>query len=241
MVFNVQAFFKELAALEEKGLTHARKNILVSDRAQVNLELHARVDGLEERELAGNKIGTTGRGIGPSYANKAARNGIRVHEIFDQERFETKLRKLAAGYKKRFGDLLDYDVEEEIARFREYRKLLPEFVVDAVSYMHQAQASGVDILIEGANALMLDIDYGGIAQQVADVESTQGLTLFVQAHTRTSPAATRAWVVSSPASPSTRGTSRRSLGSLTDLHPPSHGSFRFADLWTASPRPTQQG
>ncbi|KAK4137153.1 Adenylosuccinate synthetase [Trichocladium antarcticum] len=160
VVFNVQAFFKELAALEEKGLTHARKNLLVSDRAQVNLELHARVDGLEERELAGDKIGTTGRGIGPSYANKAARNGIRVHEIFDQAHFETKLRNLAAGYKKRFGELLVYDVEEEIARFREYRETLPEFVVDAVNYMHSAQASGVDILIEGANALMLDIDYG---------------------------------------------------------------------------------
>ena len=141
-------------------MSHARKNLLVSDRAQVNLELHARVDGLEEAELAGNKIGTTGRGIGPSYANKAARNGIRVHEIFDQESFEAKLRRLADGYKKRFGDLLEYDVEEEIARFRDYREKLPEFVVDAVNYMQAAQASGVDILIEGANALMLDIDYG---------------------------------------------------------------------------------
>ncbi|GAB1320291.1 Adenylosuccinate synthase [Madurella fahalii] len=160
VVFNVQAFFKELAALEEKGLNHAREKLLVSDRAQVNLELHARVDGLEEKELAGNKIGTTGRGIGPSYSNKAARNGIRVHEIFDQEQFEAKLRKLAAGYKKRFGDLLEYDVEEEIARFREYRQKLPEFVVDAVNFMQTAQARGVNILIEGANALMLDIDYG---------------------------------------------------------------------------------
>ncbi|KAL2170542.1 hypothetical protein VTG60DRAFT_4650 [Thermothelomyces hinnuleus] len=160
VVFNVEAFFKELAALEAKGLSHVRKNILVSDRAQVNLELHARVDGLEEKELAGNKIGTTGRGIGPSYANKAARNGIRVHEIFDQETFERKLRRLAEGYKKRFGDLLEYDVEEEIARFREYRGMLGEYVVDAVNYMHAAQAKGVDILIEGANALMLDIDYG---------------------------------------------------------------------------------
>ncbi|EGS20791.1 uncharacterized protein CTHT_0026290 [Thermochaetoides thermophila DSM 1495] len=160
VVFNVQAFFKELETLEAKGLTHARKKLLVSDRAQVNLELHARVDGLEERELANQKIGTTGRGIGPSYSTKAARNGIRVHEIFDQEHFEAKLRRLAAGYKKRFGDLLEYDVEEEIARFREYRKKLPEFVVDAVNFMANAQKNGVEILVEGANALMLDIDYG---------------------------------------------------------------------------------
>lgn len=160
VVFNAEAFFKELAALEEKGLKHVRDQLLVSDRAHVNLQLHARVDGLEEAELAGNKIGTTGRGIGPSYANKAGRNGIRLHEIFDQEHFETKLRNLAAGYKNRFGDLLVYDVEEEIARFREYRKELGHYVVDAVEFMEDAQKSGREILIEGANALMLDIDYG---------------------------------------------------------------------------------
>lgn len=85
-----------------------------------------------------------------------------MHEVFDQPHFEAKLRNLAAGYKKRFGDMLVYDVEEEIARFREYREKLPEFVVDAVNYMATAQASGVEILIEGANALMLDIDYGGL-------------------------------------------------------------------------------
>ncbi|KAJ9142924.1 Adenylosuccinate synthetase [Pleurostoma richardsiae] len=160
VVFNAEAFFKELRAVEEKGLKDASKRLLVSDRAQVNLTLHARVDGLEEAELAGKKIGTTGRGIGPSYATKAARNGIRVHEIFNQEQFETKLRNLAAGYKKRFGDLLEYDVEEEIGRFREYRKTLAPFCVDAVKYMKDAQDRGAKILVEGANALMLDIDYG---------------------------------------------------------------------------------
>jgi adenylosuccinate synthase len=206
VVFNAQAFFKELAALEEKGLKHARENLLVSDRAQVNLELHARVDGLEEKELANKKIGTTGRGIGPSYSNKAARNGIRVHEIFDQEHFEKKLRHLAAGYKKRFGDLLEYDVEEEIARFREYREKLPEFVVDAVNYMQKAQASGVEILVEGANALMLDIDYGGIV--LLQHGPGKGLAdSLLKAHIRSSPAATPGWAVSLPDWPSIRGRS----------------------------------
>ncbi|KAM0666868.1 hypothetical protein ACQRIT_005568 [Beauveria bassiana] len=161
VVFNVNAFFSELQALEDKGLKNVRERIFVSDRAQVNLDLHARVDGLEEAELGNRKIGTTGRGIGCSYSNKAARNGIRVHEIFNEARFEEKLRILAAGYKKRFGDLLVYDVEEELKKFQEWRDKLAPFCVDAVTFMKTAQDDpSKKILVEGANALMLDVDYG---------------------------------------------------------------------------------
>ena len=88
------------------------------------------------------------------------RSGVRVHEIFDEAVFERKLRQMAAGYKKRFGALLQYDVEEEIARFKEYRPKLARYCVDAVQYMKEAQDRNYKILIEGANALMLDIDYG---------------------------------------------------------------------------------
>ncbi|KAK3350329.1 Adenylosuccinate synthetase [Lasiosphaeria hispida] len=160
VVFHVPSFFKELAELEAKGLTDVHNRILVSDRCQVNFDLHAAVDGLEEVELGNQKIGTTGRGIGPSYSTKSARSGIRVHEIFNEAVFETKLRRLAAGYKKRFGDLLQYDVEEEIVRFKEYRPKLASYCTDAVKYMKEAQDRDIKILIEGANALMLDIDYG---------------------------------------------------------------------------------
>jgi len=88
------------------------------------------------------------------------RSGVRLHEVFNEELFERKLRQLAAGYKKRFGDLLKYDVEEEIARFKEYRPKLANYCIDAVRYMHDAQQRDYKILIEGANALMLDIDHG---------------------------------------------------------------------------------
>ncbi|KAK0615312.1 Adenylosuccinate synthetase [Bombardia bombarda] len=160
VVFHVPSFFKELSELEAKGLTGVRDRILVSDRCQVNFDLHAAVDGLEEVELGERKIGTTGRGIGPSYSTKAARSGVRVHEIFDEAVFERKLRQLASGYKKRFGDLLKYDVEDEINRFKKYRVDLAPFCTDAVHYMKNAQDRNYSILIEGANALMLDIDYG---------------------------------------------------------------------------------
>ncbi|KAL5917715.1 Adenylosuccinate synthase [Pyricularia oryzae] len=160
VVFHVPSFFSELEKLEAKGLAGVRDRIFVSDRCQVNFDLHAAVDGLEEVELGERKIGTTGRGIGPSYSTKASRSGVRISEVFDEAVFERKLRQLADGYRKRFGDLLKYDVEEEIARFKEYRKLLPNYVVDAVKFIKDAQDQNRKILIEGANALMLDIDYG---------------------------------------------------------------------------------
>lgn len=81
--------------------------------------MHQRVDGLEEQELgASGKIGTTGKGIGPCYSTKASRSGVRVADIFRVELFEKKVRMMAAGFKKRFGDLLQYDVEDELERFK---------------------------------------------------------------------------------------------------------------------------
>ncbi|KAK8877698.1 adenylosuccinate synthetase [Apiospora arundinis] len=160
VVFHVPSFFKELKELEAKGLSGVRDRIKVSDRAQVNLDLHAAVDGLEEVELGTRAIGTTGRGIGPSYATKASRSGIRVHDILDEEKFNGMIRQLANGYKKRYGDLLKYDVEEEISRFNEYRKDLKKYMVDGIQFMNDVVKANKNVLIEGANALMLDIDYG---------------------------------------------------------------------------------
>ncbi|RYO77542.1 hypothetical protein DL763_009954 [Monosporascus cannonballus] len=147
--FSCRAFFSELEELEAKGLHGVGDRLFVSDRCHINFDLHAAVDGLEEVELGQRKIGTTGRGIGPSYANKAARSGVRLHEIFDEQRFEAKLRALANGYKKRYGDLLKYDVEEEIAHFKEYRPKLARHCVDAVKFIKSAQDQNRKIMVEG--------------------------------------------------------------------------------------------
>lgn len=118
VVVHVPSFFKELKDLETKGLGTARERIFLSDRAQVVFDLHQLVDGLEEVELGGKSIGTTRKGIGPAYSTKATRSGVRIAEIFNEVTFEEKLRELARGFKKRYGDLLQYDVEEEISRFK---------------------------------------------------------------------------------------------------------------------------
>lgn len=155
---HVPSFFKELASLEEKGLKDAGKRIFISDRAHVCFDLHSIVDGLEEAKLGGRKVGTTGKGIGPCYSDKAARRGVRIGEVLDEAVFERKLRSLHAGYTARFGEL-QYDVEEEIGRFKDYRKRLVPYIVDQLAFFKQYKDSP-NTLVEGANALMLDLDHG---------------------------------------------------------------------------------
>jgi len=157
VVVHVPSFFKELDILQAKGL-NTKNRIFISDRAHIVFDLHQLVDGLEEEELGAKAIGTTKLGIGPSYSTRAARTGIQIWEIFEKENFEQKLRKMAFSYQKRYGNLLQYSVDEEIGRFDNYRSQLREFVRDGVIFMHEAQQKpDPGILVEGANALMLDI------------------------------------------------------------------------------------
>ncbi|KAI4187722.1 MAG: hypothetical protein L6R41_002624 [Letrouitia leprolyta] len=163
-VVHIPSFFKELDTLNKKGL-ETQGRILLSDRAHVVFDLHLLIDGLQEGELtkaksSGGAIGTTKKGIGPAYSAKHARSGVRVHQIFNKDEFDRRLRVLAKGAQRRYGDLLSYDVEDEIAKFNTYREQLAQFVVDAVPLMDDAQKQGASILVEGANALMLDIDHG---------------------------------------------------------------------------------
>ncbi|RNJ54429.1 hypothetical protein D7B24_000482 [Verticillium nonalfalfae] len=160
VVFHIPTFFSELKELEEKGLTAVHDRILVSDRVNVLLDMHMAVDGLEEQELGDAAIGTTRRGIGPCYQTSRARNGIKLTDIFHPELFEKKVQRLADGYQKRFGDLFKYDIKAELARFEEYRETMRKYVVDGVAFMTSAQQSDTKIVVEGANALMLDVDYG---------------------------------------------------------------------------------
>ncbi|KAL8662181.1 MAG: hypothetical protein Q9202_004937 [Teloschistes flavicans] len=176
-VVHIPSFFKELEDLHKKGL-NTDGRIFISDRAHIVLDLHLILDAIQEGELteAANQeqpsngqlpgkhssgaIGTTKKGIGPAYSAKHARNGLRIHQMFHKEEFDRRLRVGAESAQKRFGDLHGYAVEEEIARFDTFRQQLGQYVVDAVPLMADAQKKDTAILVEGANALMLDIDYG---------------------------------------------------------------------------------
>ena len=165
VVVHVPSFFKELETIVEKGLD-CKDRLFLSSRAHLVFDFHQIADGLKERELSSSNkaIGTTGKGIGPTYSTKASRSGIRVHHLVSQQpgawdEFTTRFRRLVESRKKRYGDF-DYDSEAELARYKEYAEKLRPFVVDNVSFMTKAFAEKKNVLIEGANALMLDLDFG---------------------------------------------------------------------------------
>ncbi|EGV64505.1 Adenylosuccinate synthase [Yamadazyma tenuis] len=165
VVVHVPSLFEELENLEKKGL-FCRDRLFISSRCHLVFDFHQRTDKLKEAELSATKksIGTTGKGIGPTYSTKASRSGIRVHHLVSEEpgawdEFKVRYQRLVESRYKRYGDF-DYDVESELKKYEGYRELLKPFVVDAVDFVHKAIADDKKILVEGANALMLDLDYG---------------------------------------------------------------------------------
>ena len=94
---------------------------------------------------------------------------MQIADVFDHELLESKLRRLYDGYKKRFGDLLKYDVEEEITRFKSYTEQLQPFVIDEVPLLRSAKAAKSKILVEGAQAIMLDIGFGNARVDLGDL------------------------------------------------------------------------
>ena len=131
-------------------------------------------------KTGGKEIGTTMKGIGPCYTTKSARAGIRLHQVLDnREEMNRRLRAMAEDMKNRYDGFDVYDVDAEIERFdvrkisfrwrlehttdgivQGYRERLQEYRTDAVPLMSEAQAANEPILVEGANALMLDLDHG---------------------------------------------------------------------------------
>ncbi|OSX65645.1 hypothetical protein POSPLADRAFT_1167927 [Postia placenta MAD-698-R-SB12] len=158
VVVHVPSFFAELDALQGQGLDCTNR-LFISDRAHLVFDFHQIVDGLKEVELGGSSIGTTKKGIGPAYSAKASRSGLRVHHLFDHATFAEKFRKVVEGRFKRYGHF-EYDTEGEIVRYKALAERLKPYVIDSVVYMHQALSTGKRVLVEGANALMLDIDFG---------------------------------------------------------------------------------
>ncbi|KAF5633363.1 adenylosuccinate synthetase [Fusarium sp. NRRL 25303] len=118
--------------------------------------------------------------IGPCYQTSRARTGIKMTDVFNPEVFEQKLRRLANGFQKRFGELLKYDIEAELARFDEYRQTLSKYVVDGVAFMKSAQESNMKIVIEGANfvtssSTTLAGIVGGLALNPKNITETVGV------------------------------------------------------------------
>lgn len=159
-VIHVESLFKELAELDAAGVAHAGR-VLVSDRAHLLLDAHKAADGaMEERRAAAGsgKIGTTRQGIGPAYASKASRTGLRAGLLRHPAAFRDALERLAGDLRASYG--VAVDVPAELAKFEALAPRLVPMIVDGVDYVHTALADGKRVIAEGANAALLDVDFG---------------------------------------------------------------------------------
>ncbi len=154
---------QELDDLAARGLTVTPERLRLSERAHLILDVHKRVDAGAERWRGQGRIGTTGRGIGPAYADKAARTGLRVADLLDPARFRSRLGAALAEknalLERVFGEPPS-DPEETFARYAGLTERLAPFVANTAWELRRAHLEGRRILFEGAQGAMLDLDHG---------------------------------------------------------------------------------
>lgn len=161
VVVDPVALLKELDALNERGIS--TDNLRISNRAQVILPYHIKQDEYEEERRGDNKIGTTKKGIGPAYVDKAQRIGIRVADLLDKETFEKLLKEnieYKSAYFKGMFDKACPSFEEIFETYYAAGQRLAEFVTDTAKVLDDAFVAEEKVLFEGAQGVMLDIDHG---------------------------------------------------------------------------------
>ncbi|MDD6289905.1 MAG: adenylosuccinate synthase [Eggerthellales bacterium] len=161
VVIDPGALVKEMALLEAEGVSC--KNLKISCNAHIIMPYHKDLDGADEKVLGKNSIGTTKRGIGPCYQDKAARKGIRVQDLMDEKIFRLKVETALAQknpiLEKIYG-IHTYTVDEIMEEYLPYATILKPYMAETTQLLNEALRSGKNILFEGAQATMLDIDHG---------------------------------------------------------------------------------
>lgn len=157
-VINLPSLAEEIQLLANEGVS-LEGRLFISDRTHIVCDYHKKIDILQEEMKGGKKIGTTGRGIGPAYSDKINRMGIRIGELMNWESFETHYRNNLSLLQKIYPGLT-HDAEEELSSFKKYGEALLPYICDTATLLSEQIAAGKKILLEGANATMLDIDHG---------------------------------------------------------------------------------
>ena len=157
-VVHLPTFFEEVEFLSQNNID-VEGRLFISDRAHLVLEYHKLIDNLLEEKKGKDKVGTTGRGIGPAYTDKVARIGIRLGDLLNFGEFERKFRLNVENLKSMFGTS-DYDTEKELEYYLNLVPKIKPYIKDTALYLNNAIDSGKKVLLEGANATLLDIDHG---------------------------------------------------------------------------------
>ena len=161
VVVDPGVMIQELKGMVDKGIDIS--GMRVSNRAHVIMPYHRLLDQVEETSRGTNKIGTTGRGIGPCYMDKNARSGIRMVDLMDKEEFSEKLAfniKAKNHLLKSVYGVDGFDYETVKAEYLAYADALRPYVTDTVTVLHDAIKAGKKVLFEGAQATLLDLDHG---------------------------------------------------------------------------------
>src|SRR5690554_1266454 len=157
-VLDPEVLLREIDELEARGVS-VRDRLFISDRAHVVLPQHKLVDGLREAQRGDGAIGTTKRGIGPTYEDKVGRRGVRIGDLIRPsllEKIEENLEGWAPLVKTLGGELPD--AQEVAKHFSELGERLRPFITDTAAIVHDAVKADRRILLEGAQGMMLDID-----------------------------------------------------------------------------------
>lgn len=160
-VIDPRILIQELDTLEGLGISTA--NLLISEAAHVTMPYHRLIDNAAEERRGSQKIGTTGRGIGPTYADKSERNGIRVLDLLDSAGLKTQLDhtiKAKNVILEKLYDLAPLDPEEVVVEYQGYADRLRPHVVDCSLRIYDAIQRRRNILFEGAQGTLLDLDHG---------------------------------------------------------------------------------
>jgi len=162
VVLDPKSFVAELDNLQKSGFTDY--NLRISNRATIVLPYHLKQDELEEARKGDNKIGTTKKGIGPAYMDKIARIGIRMADLLDKEVFAEKLQHNINEknhlFSKFYQSEKQFTFEEIFEEYYQYGQQLTQYVCDTSFVVNEAIDSGANILFEGAQGVMLDVDHG---------------------------------------------------------------------------------
>jgi adenylosuccinate synthase len=174
VVVDPAVLLEEIGHLEERGVG-VRGRLFLSDRAHVLMPWHRLLDNLDEAARGGAAIGTTGRGITPAFVDKVGRSGIRIADLVEPEALLTALNFLVP-YKNRVlegvynAEPLTIDVVYE--EYREYGARLAPFVTDTSELVQKTLASGENVLLEGAQGALLDLDFGTYEYVTSSVPSS---------------------------------------------------------------------
>jgi adenylosuccinate synthase len=163
VVVDPEVLVKELDNLNKKGIDVSPDTLKISEKAHIIMPYHKQIDLAREKKKGDEKIGTTGRGIGPCYEDKACRRGIRFVDLIDFQGFTEKIKTILEEknfYLKHYLSSETVDPESIIGPYKEYAERLAPHVVNISIVMSQAIKANKQILFEGAQGTHLDIDHG---------------------------------------------------------------------------------